>query len=131
MILGIDWGAKKVGFAVADAEMTIATALKALPNTPDIFAQITDMIATYDVSRIVIGRSAHDTQNDNTEAITEFARLCRTKCDCDVVFAEEMFSTRQARHNLAQRGAKIGAHDDAESARIILQGYCDAQKQKM
>lgn len=132
MILGLDWGQRKIGMAIVHRDMSIASAIGILNNTDDIFVQLQNVIDTYDVDLVVIGRSAHAGHNDNTAAIDQFGTMCSEKCHVKVVFSQEMFSTREAHHNLKKAGKKnLGAIDDAESARIILQNYVDAQNGKM
>ena len=132
MYVGIDWGQKKIGIAVAQEEVPIAAAHAVFANDAEVFARIAQIVAAHGAHTIVIGKSAHAQHTDNTVAIEQFAERCRSHCGAAVDFAPEMFSSREAQHNLIGSGRKhVGANDDAEAARIILQGYLDAQNAKM
>ncbi|PID52642.1 MAG: Holliday junction resolvase RuvX [Candidatus Moraniibacteriota bacterium] len=130
MLLGIDWGKKKIGLAIAHEDMAIATAYDTIENTRDVFDIIKEVVREHEVHTIVVGRSEHSGHHDNVEVINQFAQKCQALCGVPVVFAQEMFSTREAQSNLIAAGKKgISQKDDAESARIILQQYLDAQKE--
>lgn len=132
MILGLDWGKRKIGVAVAPREVPIATAVDILENDEYIFDSLRTIVDEYDVDTIVMGRSEHLTQSDNVKDIDVFAGECRASLGVEVVFAHEMFSTQEAQKNLKEAGKKrIDQKDDAESARIILQQYIDAELGKM
>ena len=127
MLLGIDWGQRKIGLAIAEEEISIASALDTIENVDGVFEVLHNIVKEYDVDKIIIGKSAHLTQDDNVEKIEKFGQKCGEKCNVEIVFTEEMFSTKEAHENLKKAGKKnIGSIDDAESARIILQQYLDA-----
>jgi putative holliday junction resolvase len=130
MILGIDWGAKKVGLAISHKEVSIAQGIGVVANNSEVFDELSDIIDKYEVDLIVIGRSSHETQKDNTQEIDDFAQKCREILGVNVEFTSEAFSTQEAQKNLIMAGRKkIAQNDDRESARIILQGYLDAKNQ--
>ncbi|MFA5986941.1 MAG: Holliday junction resolvase RuvX [Parcubacteria group bacterium] len=132
MILGLDWGEKKIGVAVVYEEMAIASVVGTVKNDTGVFCALTDIVHKYDITKIVIGKSAHMSQNDNVEKIELFGMLCKKNLHVPVVYATEIFSTHQAQMNLKEAGKKkIDANDDGESARVILQSYIDAQNEKI
>jgi putative Holliday junction resolvase len=127
MLLGLDWGERKIGLAIAEQEIAIASALGVIINDATFFDKLKEIIIEYDVDKIIIGKSEHISQSDNSQAIEAFAHKCELNTSLDVVFAQEMFSTREAKDNLKKAGKKnLDSIDDAESARIILQQYLDA-----
>ena len=129
MLLGIDWGKKKIGLAIAEREIAIASAFEVLKHDKDIFENLHKIVKENDVDMIIIGKSAHLSQSDNTKLIEEFGNKCCDYMNIAVVFVPEMFSTREAHTNLKSAGKKkIDSIDDAESARIILQQYLDIHK---
>jgi putative Holliday junction resolvase len=126
MLLGIDWGERKIGLAIAEEEISIASALETIENGDDVFVILCAVVKKYDVNKIIIGKSAHLIQDDNVKKIEKFAEKCKKKCNVEVEFVEEMFSTKEAHKNLKQAGKKkLDSKDDAEAARIILQQYLD------
>lgn len=129
MILGLDWGQKKIGMAISHNDIAIASAIGIIKNDVRVFDELQKIIKEYEIDLIVIGRSAHQTQNDNTGAIDIFARRCFERLNVRTDFVSEMFSTKEAQSNLKAAGKKnVAQIDDAESARIILQQYMDANK---
>lgn len=132
MILGLDWGQRKIGMAIVYEDVPIASAIGTVENNVMVFDALQGVIDEYAVTMIVIGRSTHAEQNDNVAAISAFGTRCHEVFGVPVVYAQEMFSTREAHHNLKSAGKKnLGAIDDAEAARIILQHYIDAENWKM
>lgn len=126
MLLGIDWGKKKIGLAIAEEEIAIASAFGVLEHDKDIFVNLHKIVKENNVDMIIIGKSAHLSQSDNTKLIEKFGDACCSHMNIAVVFVPEMFSTKEAHTNLKSAGKKnIGGQDDAESARIILQQYLD------
>jgi putative Holliday junction resolvase len=130
MILGIDWGQKKIGLAVAEPEISIASAFGVIENNEQVFDKIKTIVDDNDVDMIVIGKSPHLSQLDNVKLIEEFGNTCCDYTNVAIIFAPEMFSTREAHTNLKSAGKKnIQANDDAEAARIILQQYLDVHSE--
>ncbi len=126
MYLGIDWGEKKIGLAIADEEMRMAFANQVILNDKNIWENLSSIIDEYSIEKIVIGLSTNDVQTDNEKKIRLFADELKSKFNVEVFFTEEMFSTREAQTNLrAQDVKKLDSKDDAEAARILLQSYLD------
>ncbi len=126
MYLGIDWGEKKIGLAMADDETRLAFANQVVLNDKNISKNLAEIIDEYSIERVVIGLSTNDVQSDNEKKIKSFANDLKSRFEVDVVFTEEMFSTREAQTNLkAQEVKKLNSKDDAEAARILLQSYLD------
>jgi putative Holliday junction resolvase len=128
MILGLDWGQRKIGLAIAEPEIAIASAFDVIENNEHIFEELHKVIEQNNIDMIVIGKSAHLSQEDNTKLIESFGDTCCEELGLAVVFVPEMFSTREAHTNLKSAGKKnLDDKDDAEAARIILQQYLDIQ----
>ena len=126
MYLGIDWGEKKIGLAIADDETRLAFADQVVFNDDRVWENLKGFIDEYSVEKIVIGLSTHDVQSDNENKIRSFADKLKSEFDVKVVFTEEMFSTREAQENLKkQEVKKLDLKDDAEAARVLLQSYLD------
>jgi len=125
--IGLDWGERKVGAAFGNDQTKIAFAGELIINDKKVYDQIIRFAKENDASVFVLGTSSNHMQNDNREAIQEFADgLSQVSC-AEIVFADEMFTTKQAQQNLKEAGKKkITQEDDVEAARILLQGYLDA-----
>lgn len=120
--LGIDWGESKTGLALADSENLIATAFREV-DTENLIDEIKKLSDGYEFEKIIFGVS--DTSVDVKE-IDEIRNL-----GLSVVFENEDFSTLMAQKNIQEfRGKNITKNDNAEAARIILQGWLDNNGKK-
>ena len=122
-ILGIDWGEKKVGLALAAAEAPIAFAVGVLPRK-GILSKLTDLIERENVSTVVVGTPRSVLYGNSAREVEKLARaLAEAKPEIRVVLRDEFFSTALAERNLREAGRR--GPDDAESARVILQDWLD------
>ncbi len=55
-ILGIDWGAKKIGIAVANSISKNIIPIGVFLNNYNVFYKIKEIIINYDIKKIVIGK---------------------------------------------------------------------------
>lgn len=128
--LGIDWGATKVGLALADGETRMAFGYDTLKNNKKtILGELMEIIKKENIGTVVIGRPDYI---NKTEAIYPGEKLgeeIKKNITVVVVYQDEMFSTKIAQHNLKEKGMKnVGKIDDAEAARIILESYLEKIK---
>lgn len=126
MFLGIDWGERKIGLAMADGETRMAFGREIILNDKNVWQNLARFIQENAVEKVILGLSEHKIQNDNKVKIENFANEFKKRFDLEVIFTEEMFSTREAKMNLNFKEMKKShKNDDSESARILLQGYLD------
>lgn len=126
-ILGIDYGSKRVGIAMASIEAGMAFPKCVLPNDRHLIKSIIDICKSEDVGEIVLGESKNLNGSDNhiTESSRTFKSLLEESFGKSVMFVPEFYSTYQA--------SRIqGDSDmiDASAAAIILQSYIDRQKHR-
>lgn len=126
--LGIDWGASRVGLAIADGDMRISTGLEEV-GSEHCLERIKELDSEYDFQKIVVGRPAHKefslTKNFNV-FLDELEKMGK-----QIELENENFSTKLAQANLLQKGKKgFSKNDNIESARLILQGFLDKSSQK-
>lgn len=127
--LGIDWGEKKCGIALADEETQIAWGWKfwLLKNLEQ---ELTALKKEFSFKKIVLGISQNYLYSDkNKKNILNFQQKLE-RLGFQVFLQEELFSTRLAKNNLREKnGEKKGTeNDDMEAARIILQSWLDKNK---
>lgn len=124
--LGIDYGKSKVGIAIADSETRIAFAYDTLKNDRNLFQNLAELAARENVSRVIIGIPSR-INGQQVEYPGEKAGIrLQKKLGIAVEYENEMFTTKIAYRNLAEKGVKgIKKHDDREAARIILQSWLD------
>ena len=123
--LGIDFGTSKVGLAVADSELKIASALKTIPNDQNFLAELQKIIEENKISRIIFGVTDYNSQKDDKK---QTGKMIAEKTGISLEFWNEMFTTKMAQENIKETGAKnIKRLDNQEAARIILQEWLDTQ----
>jgi putative transcription antitermination factor YqgF len=122
MILGIDYGLKKIGLATSEG--AYARGIGSISNTPSRITQLKEKI-TETIETIVIGlpNSAMD------QKIKEFGEELQKEFNCQVIFEDEFNSTQEAIQTMIISGVKQKARrkDDAIAATTILQRYLDRQ----
>lgn len=124
--LGIDWGKSLCGIAVADNETRIANAFDEF-RTKEFFDRMEGLEKEFNFGKVIVGRTDEaDSQfSPNNVAIDDFIEILKEK-GFEVEVEEEFFSTKVAQINLAEvRNRGISKNDNAESARVILQGWLD------
>jgi putative Holliday junction resolvase len=142
-VLGIDYGARRVGLAISDASGTLARPLATLDRSrlatdarvvDAVLAQIEDLARDDDpVSAIVVGlpRRLDGSASDQTPRVEAFIQLLTVKAGVPVLAQDERLSSREAESRLAlkekdwrRRKEKL----DAAAAAVILQDFLDTRR---
>ena len=139
-VLGIDYGARRIGLALSDATATLASPWRLLQRPPSdaetlrvVLAEIAVLAADADgLEAVVVGwpRRLDGTPTDQTPIVEAFARGLEAKLTVPVVLQDERLSSREAESRLAVREPdwrKRKKHIDAAAAAIILQDYLDGR----
>lgn len=123
--LGIDWGEKKVGVAIADSETRMAFSLTTLPNDGHLIEAIGEIIEARAVREIVIGIPSHVNRDRVEYGGEKLGKRLAERFHLPIHFENEMFTTKMARAELIARGVRghLDAQDDREAARIILESF--------
>ncbi len=119
-VLGIDYGAKRVGVAISDALQQFAFPKTLWPNDERLIDRICSLCKEEGVEEVVVGESKSFAMQDNPIAprAREFAEAVAHQCGVRVVFEPEVLSTQQARRLVpGRRGV------DVVAAAIILEAY--------
>ncbi len=121
-LLGIDYGEKRVGIAVADTEANMAFPKAVLPNNKFLMGEIKNMCKGYGVEKIILGESKDFKGKDNKimKDIEMFKKMLEIDLDVSVEYMPEFMTSTQALH--LQEDTKLL---DASAATIILQSYLD------
>jgi putative Holliday junction resolvase len=142
-VLGIDYGARRVGLAVSDATGLLARPLKTLDRTslPNDAALVDAvLVAVAEVScedeplaAIVVGfpRRLDGSPNDQTPKVEAFVARLAGRTTLPVVLQDERLSSREAESRLALKEKDWRRRKqmlDAASAAVILQDYLDARR---
>jgi len=124
-ILGLDYGAKRIGIALSDEGAQFAFPHSTVPNDASAIDRIEDICKKEEVKEIAMGdtRASNDVGNAITSEAEEFAKNLGAHSGKGVVLVREAWSSAEA-----ARFAPKGVHDDAAAAAIILQRYLDTRR---
>ena len=139
-MLGIDYGARRIGLALSDATATLASPWRLLQRPPSeaetlrIMLEEIDGLAKADdgLEAVVVGwpRRLDGSPTHQTAIVETFARLLGTRIAVPVILQDERLSSHEAEARLAARESdwrKRKAKLDAAAAAIILQDYLDGR----
>jgi putative holliday junction resolvase len=137
-VLGIDYGARRIGLALSDATATLASPWRLLQRPPSEAETLRVMIKEIDIlakdddglEAVVVGwpRRLDGSPTDQTKVVETFARALESRIAVPVVLQDERLSSREAESRLALRESdwrKRKAKLDAAAAAVILQDYLD------
>ncbi len=139
-VLGIDYGARRIGLALSDATATLASPWRLLQRPPSEAATLRLMLEEIGVlaadddglEAVVVGwpRRLDGSPTHQTAVVETFARALEAAVALPVVLQDERLSSREAESRLATREPdwrKRKAKLDAAAAAIILQDYLDGR----
>lgn len=118
--LGVDWGEKRIGLAVGNDEIKIATPFKTVANLEELLA----VIEAEAIDSLVIGdpRKMSGAAANNPLWLDFMARL-QKKSACVVILLDERLSSLAA--DALPGTKKTKASRDEIAATLILQSYFD------
>ena len=135
-ILGIDYGKKKVGFAITDALQITTNPLGTIP-VHEVWKFIDKQIKEHDIETIVVGYATHKDGNESEsmQYIHPFFKgLTKKYPQINVVWEDESYTSVIAEQSLIESGASKKTRQKKElidtiSAMLILQSYLERTKQ--
>ena len=118
-LLGIDYGAKRVGIAVSDDSGSVAFPKTTLLNNQSLLQTLTTLIRNENVMGVVFGESKHFSGEDNPimKDARRFADELKRSAGLPVYYESEFNTSVEARRDIPE--GKV----DAEAATIILNSY--------
>ena len=129
-ILSIDYGDKRIGFAIGDSERKIPNPLQVIQNNsiPYIIDEIKKIVIFYDVKKIVIGIPLNEDSSIGSQSykVKDFSLIIKKELNIDVVGVDERFSSVDAEKMLLEQDLSRKKRKkviDALAASIILQRY--------
>lgn len=131
-VLAIDYGERRVGFAISDEMRVIAQGLETFDRkSGDLLQHVTDLVARFDVGEVVLGHPLSMSGRDNvtSRTVEAFADAVRKRLRIEVSLWDERLSSEEARRVLKGQGAGKGAVDRV-AAVLILQGFLDSRPGK-
>jgi putative transcription antitermination factor YqgF len=119
--LGIDYGLKHIGLAVAEA--TLATPLMSINNDNTVISRLASIISREGITHVVCGIP----EGKLAPIITQFAAKLEQACGIPVILHPETLSTQEAISLLHASGAKRAKiqNDHVYAACLILEDYLE------
>lgn len=133
-ILGIDYGAKRIGLAISDEGMKFAFPKRLLENDGNAVEEIGKIIKDDKIFEIVVGDtlSANGEENEVTRELSNFVDELGHKFQLPIKKEREFFTSIEARGregkesmNARQTKKDTIRKVDASAAALILQRYLD------
>lgn len=125
--LGVDWGEKRIGLALADSETKLATPFK-LVGAGDV-AEVVRIVKNEEIDLVVVGRPVQITNYElpiTNEKYNEFIDSLKKKIDVPVKLVDERLSSKAADALIGTKKTK--ASRDEIAAMIILQSWLDTKE---
>ncbi|MFZ0566030.1 MAG: Holliday junction resolvase RuvX [Chlamydiales bacterium] len=130
-IVGIDYGLKRIGLAISDANCLIAGALKSIvsgKNSKETIHKILEALQPYTIKEIVVGNPIHMNGKIGflADEVHYFIELLKQHVSCPVLLWDERLTTAQAERALKEGGMRRKRRSqlvDSISAVILLQSY--------
>lgn len=136
-IMGLDYGSRTVGVAVSDPLRITAQAVETICRKDEnklrkTCARIEELVAQYEVEKIVLGLPKHMNNDigDRAEKSLQFGEMIGRRTGLEVVMWDERLTTVSAERTLIEN--KVRREDrkkyiDQIAAVFILQGYLDSR----
>jgi putative Holliday junction resolvase len=135
-LLGIDFGAKRLGLAISDESQTLAQGLASYMRQ-DLLHDLAHLKAVADehkICQIVLGLPVNMDGSLGAQAqqIVQFKEQLAAALQIPIALFDERLTTNEAERVLlsanVRRRKRVGLRDQL-SAILILQGYLDSQRQ--
>ncbi|MBD3270193.1 Holliday junction resolvase RuvX [Candidatus Peregrinibacteria bacterium] len=135
-IIGIDYGQKKIGFAITDFSGQIVFEKGVLMNSniENVVDYISKILDGDQLHKIVIGKpySKSGEETDQTKRMDQFAtKLKKYFPGIDIVFVDESFTSFEAQNKIDEISKNVStlkSSEDEMAAALILQRYVDFQQ---
>ncbi|SNZ14417.1 Holliday junction resolvase RuvX [Hydrogenobacter hydrogenophilus] len=129
-ILAIDYGNKRLGLALGDTNLKIASPFKVIENRGDIWQKIRSIVEEHQVSVVLVGLPLTPRGNLGLRAkqVEEFVKNLKENLpeDIDIITWDERYTTREAYWLLENLPAsKRKKLKDSVSAYVILKEYLE------
>jgi putative holliday junction resolvase len=140
-VLGIDYGARRIGLALSDATGTLASPWKLIERPVSeaetlalLVREIQTLVADDDgLEAVVVGwpRRLDGSATHQTPLVEALTRALERQVDVPVILQDERLSSHEADERLAERERDWRQRKqklDAASAAVVLQDYLDHRR---
>ena len=133
-VIGIDLGSKRIGIALSDSNLTVATPLDVVERSGNVekdHIAILKIIDDWEVQKIIVGLpiSLDGTLGLSAQSVMDEIKMLRGVTDIPIETHDERFTTVTAEQILLQQNVKRDKKKrviDKVAAAIILQGWIDS-----
>lgn len=133
ILIGIDYGEKRIGVAKSDPLGLLAHGICTIEWDWDItkpLQKIEEIVKQYKADKIILGLPLNmdGTEGEKSQKVRLFASALETQCNIPVIMYDERLSTVEAHEIIHLQGKKIGKNKkkiDMVAACVILQSYLD------
>lgn len=134
-LLGVDYGTKRLGFAVCNAEQTIASPVENYTRqTIAIDAKcVLRLVSEYRITGLVVGLPVHlsGDESQKSRESKAFGAWLQEITKLPIAYSDERYSSAFAEEhlmNLSFTKKKRKARLDMLAAQVILQGYLEGKR---
>ena len=126
-ILGVDWGARRIGVAVSSPDMEfvfVRDAIVVPRNGGDAVMAVARVAETENVAGIIVGLPIRNdgTESQTSQSVREFAGALAMQTDVPICFIEENLTSFSAQEEMGRvRVSDIKEKLDSQAARVILE----------
>ena len=127
LYLGIDWGEKRIGLAMANSLLKIAIPLQTVVNLEELL----NVAKKESINELVLGYPVKMSGQDQDEnsPFSIFLKKIKSKINIPVHLVDERLSSLEADQRVGTKKSK--ASRDEIAAMIILQSFLDNEKLRM
>lgn len=125
VVMGVDYGSKRVGLALANLETRLPSPFKTIENK-NIFDDIKDIIETNSVSIIIIGypRNLNGDKTKQTIEVEDFIAILKKQINTEIHTQDEALTSVKAENELKSQKKQYNKEDvDALAATFILEDW--------
>ncbi len=118
-LMGIDYGARRIGVALTDTDGRVAFPKAVIPNDRFLLGALKALVTGHEVSEVIIGESKDNRGVENP--VAHSARVLGQELETDlgvtIHYEPEFWTSQEVRAHTGERAV------DAEAATIILNSF--------
>lgn len=129
-ILSIDYGERRIGFAIGNSNRKIATPLSVIHNVSldSVIENIIQVVKNYEIDSIIIGIPLNEDSTESMQAtrVRDFCSKIKKKINLPIMGIDERFTSVNSEKlllDLDMSRKKRKKYIDSIAATIILQSY--------
>jgi len=129
-ILSIDYGERRIGFAIGNSNRKIATPLSVIHNVSldSVIENINQVVKNYEIDSIIIGIPLNEDSTESMQAtrVRDFCSKIKKKINLTIMGVDERFTSVNSEKlllDLDMSRKKRKKYIDSIAATIILQSY--------